>query len=68
MLFRSVPDVIKINTTTYKYPHDYPGSFVVQQYMPDNLVGKKYYIPKESGYEINLKQVYDKINNLKKRN
>ena len=62
-----IPDVIKINTTTYKYPHDYPGSFVVQQYLPNNLLGKKYYIPKESGYEINLKQVYDKIEKLKKR-
>ncbi len=63
----SIPDVIKINTTTYKYPHDYPGSFVVQQYLPDNLLGRKYYIPKESGYEVNLKQVYDKIEKLKKR-
>lgn len=61
-----IPDVIKINTTTYKYPHDYPGSYVVQQYMPDNLINRKYYIPKEAGYEINLKQVYDKIEKLKK--
>ena len=49
----------------YKYPHDYPGSFVVQQYLPNNLLGRKYYIPKESGYEINLKQVYDKIEKTK---
>ena len=62
-----IPDVIKINTTTYKYPHDLPGSFVVQQYMPDNLLDRHYYIPKEAGYEINLKQVYDKIERLKKR-
>ena len=62
-----IPDVIKINTTTYKYPHDFPGSYVVQQYMPDKLIGRKYYIPKESGYEINLKQVYDKIERLKKK-
>ncbi len=27
----------------YKYPHDYPGHFVEQQYLPDELVGKKYY-------------------------
>ena len=62
-----IPDVIKINTTTYKYPHDYPGSYVVQQYMPDNIKNKKYYIPKDSGYEINFKQVYDKIERLKKK-
>jgi len=28
----------------YKYPHDYPGHFVVQQYLPDKMVGTKYYI------------------------
>lgn len=28
---------------TYKYPHDYPNRWVDQQYMPDSLVGKKYY-------------------------
>lgn len=61
-----IPDVIKINTTTYKYPHNFPCSFVVQQYMPDNLLNRHYYIPKASGYEINLKQIYEKIEKLKK--
>ena len=28
----------------YKYPHDYPGHFVQQQYLPDKMVGTKYYI------------------------
>lgn len=27
----------------YLYPHDYPNSYVKQQYLPDNLKGKKYY-------------------------
>ena len=27
----------------YKYPHDYPGSYVEQQYLPDDLKGAKYY-------------------------
>lgn len=27
----------------YKYPHDYPGRYVRQQYLPDALKGKKYY-------------------------
>ena len=31
----------------YKYPHDYPGGFVEQQYLPDELVGTKYYHPKD---------------------
>ncbi len=28
----------------YKYPHDYPGHFIEQQYLPDKMVGTKYYI------------------------
>ncbi len=37
----------------YKYPHDFENGYVKQQYLPDNLVGKKYYIPKkwEKNYE-----------------
>ena len=27
----------------YKYPHDYHGSYVKQQYLPDDLLGKSYY-------------------------
>jgi len=27
----------------YKYPHNYPGRWVEQQYLPDDLVGKTYY-------------------------
>lgn len=38
----------------YKYPHDYPGGWVNQQYMPDELVGRKYYFPKDSGAEKEL--------------
>ena len=58
-----VPDHLKTNSKDYKYPHNYKGSFVKQQYLPDNLVGKRYYVPKlTSKYEINLKSIYDKIN------
>lgn len=32
----------------YLYPHDYPNAWVYQQYLPDSLVGRKYYIPKNS--------------------
>lgn len=37
--------------TGYKYPHDYPGGWVQQQYMPDELIGHKYYFPKDIGAE-----------------
>ena len=39
------------NGTDYKYPHDYPGGWVQQQYMPDELLGRKYYFPKDIGAE-----------------
>ena len=29
----------------YRYPHDYPDHYVAQQYLPDDLRGKKYYQP-----------------------
>ena len=37
-------DNVGINPNTqYKYPHDYPGAHVEQQYLPDELVNKKYF-------------------------
>ena len=35
----------------YKYAHDYPGHYVKQQYLPDELVGTVYYEPTENGVE-----------------
>ena len=63
----NVPNHIKTNSTTYLYPHNYPNSYVKQPYLPDNLINRKYYIPKTtSKYEQGLKSVYDKINELNK--
>ena len=35
----------------YKYPHNYPDHWVRQQYLPDALVGTKYYIPGDNKNE-----------------
>ena len=32
----------------YKYPHDFPGHWCEQQYLPDKMLGTKYYIPDEN--------------------
>ena len=32
----------------YKYPHDYPGHYVEQQYLPDAMLGTKYYVRDEN--------------------
>ncbi len=39
----------------YKYPHDYPGHIVAQQYLPDEIVGTVYYEPSANGYEGKIK-------------
>ncbi|WP_413382219.1 replication-associated recombination protein A [Alkalihalobacillus sp. 1P02AB] len=49
----------------YKYPHDYPNSWVNQQYLPDLLKKKKYYEPKESGHEKILSKVFHRLESLK---
>ena len=35
----------------YEYAHDFPKHFSHQQYLPDELVGQKFYEPSENGYE-----------------
>ncbi|MDR0857962.1 MAG: replication-associated recombination protein A [Oscillospiraceae bacterium] len=35
----------------YKYPHDFPGHWVAQQYLPDELLGTKYYEPGDNKFE-----------------
>lgn len=40
----------------YQYAHDYPGHYVKQQYLPDELVGTTYYEPTENGVERRIKE------------
>ena len=62
-----VPDTIRIDSKIYKYPHDYKGSYVKQQYMPDNLKDKKYFKAKlTSKYERDLNDIYEKIEKINK--
>ena len=35
----------------YLYPHDYPGHFVKQRYLPQELKGKRFYRPGGEGFE-----------------
>lgn len=45
---------------TYQYPHNYPGHFVKQQYLPDDLVGTHFYEPTEMGHERKMKEYLKK--------
>ena len=61
----NVPNHIKTDSKEYLYPHDYPNSYVYQEYLPKKLKGKKYYHPKTTGYEKNIKSYYDFIERMK---
>ena len=59
----NVPPNIKTNSSEYLYPHNYPNSWVKQEYMPNNLKGKKYYLPKDNKIEQNLYKIYKEMRN-----
>ena len=40
----------------YRYPHDHAGGVVAQGYLPEQIAGKRFYQPKESGYEKSIKE------------
>lgn len=61
----SIPSHIKTDSEDYKYPHDYKGAYVVQQYLPDKLKNKKYYTPKDIGYEKQIKEIYERLEKIK---
>lgn len=63
-----IPKHLKNPSDTYKYPHDYKNAFVKQQYLPDKLKNKKYYHPKDLGYEHKLKEIYLYLEQKKKEN
>jgi putative ATPase len=38
----------------YRYSHDYEGADVEQQYLPDAVVARRYYLPTDQGYEATI--------------
>ena len=46
----------------YRYPHDYAGGFVPQEYLPGPP--KQYYDPKDAGYEKNIRQYLQNLQRL----
>ncbi len=62
-----MPSYLKDPYIGYKYPHDYKYGYVEQQYLPENLKSRKYYIPKLTNkYEQSLKLYNDRIKSAKK--
>ncbi|WP_248927353.1 replication-associated recombination protein A [Paenibacillus hamazuiensis] len=46
----------KLGHIGYMYPHDYPGHYVVQQYLPDAVKHETFYMATEQGMEDKIKQ------------
>ena len=49
----------------YLYPHDYPGGWVEQQYLPDKIKDRIFYRPTERGFE---KEIRKRMAERKKKN
>ena len=49
----------------YLYAHDYPNHYVEQQYMPSELLGRKFYHPTDNGYEKNIQEYFREIHGEK---
>lgn len=51
----------------YLYPHDYPGGYVEQEYLPPQIAGKKFYYPREIGFETQLKKRLSQLRSTSKQ-
>ena len=60
----NVPNHIKTTSPDYKYAHNYKNHIVKQQYLPDNLKGKRYYKSQNNKNELSLKDINDKIKEI----
>ena len=52
---------------TYKYPHDFENHYVDQQHLPDELRGRRFYIPSDNGYEKGMRMWLERIGKYRKK-
>jgi putative ATPase len=45
----------------YKYPHNFDGNYVPEDYLPESLRGRRFYQPSRNGYEKELAERYEEI-------
>ena len=57
----SIPKHIIDGSPDYIYPHNYKNDYVYQEYMPDKLKNRKYYVKKDNKYEVNLNKLYEEM-------
>lgn len=51
----------------YRYPHDFDGNFVPENYLPDGLKGKQYYIPSNNGCEVEIARRLKSWNRMRQK-
>ena len=56
----------KVKGQHYLYPHDFENHYVEQQYLPDDLKKRKYYVPQDNKNEQSFKEYWDKIKKKQK--
>lgn len=61
----AIPKHIINGNPNYLYPHNYKNDYVNQQYLPEKLKNRKYYIKKDNKYEQNLNRLYEEMRNNK---
>ena len=51
----------------YRYPHNFEGHYVPEQYLPDELQGSRFYEPSDSGEEARIKERLDSLRGQRKK-
>jgi putative ATPase len=46
---------------SYRYPHDFDGDDIEQQYLPDKLAGRRYYFPGDQGAEARIGERLERL-------
>ncbi|RME28949.1 MAG: replication-associated recombination protein A, partial [Deltaproteobacteria bacterium] len=50
----------------YRYPHDFEGNYVPEDYLPEQLAGRRYYTPSQNGYERTIARRLERLRSAKK--
>lgn len=59
-----VPKHLQNPSPDYKYPHNYKNDYVKQQYLPDKLLGREYYHPKDNRNEKILRDIMNRLKEI----
>ncbi|MDR3163791.1 MAG: replication-associated recombination protein A [Mycoplasmataceae bacterium] len=62
---QSYASASKLGHSGYKYPHDYPFGYVKQQYLPNELKNKQYYLSQDNSIELKMNEYLNKIKSQK---